>query len=136
MGRRFKQDDEEETRVDISPLIDCVFILLIFFIVTTTFVDERGVGLEKSQPGGNSSASDNEPVVLMLPGGNQVLFQGRDIGLGGIRAIVRSRLRDDETPVTIQAGSEVPVSFLTRVRDEVNLAGAPLVQYAVYKGGR
>lgn len=136
MGRfsRLSQDEDDETKVDISPLIDCVFILLIFFIVTTTFVEEKGVALEKSEPSSSSSPSESEAVVLVLAGGKQVLFEGRDIGLGGVRTLVRSRIHDEETPVTIQSGESVPVSFLTRVRDEVSLAGASIIHYAVYRG--
>ena len=50
MGRfRDNTDSGEETLIDMSPLIDCVFILLIFFIVTTTFVEETGVEVDKPQ---------------------------------------------------------------------------------------
>ena len=50
MGRfRDSDDDASETGIDMSPLIDCVFILLIFFIVTTVFVEETGVEVDKPQ---------------------------------------------------------------------------------------
>ncbi|MAW39433.1 MAG: biopolymer transporter ExbD, partial [Kiritimatiellaceae bacterium] len=50
MGRfRNRGEDDTDAGVDISPLIDCVFILLIFFIVTTTFVEETGVEVDKPQ---------------------------------------------------------------------------------------
>ena len=47
MARRSILEDEEPIGIDLSPMIDCVFILLIFFIVTTTFVDETGIEVDR-----------------------------------------------------------------------------------------
>ena len=60
---RSRSSDNDESGIDISPLIDCVFILLIFFIVTTTFVDETGVEVDKPQA---ASAVQLEKTSILL----------------------------------------------------------------------
>ena len=57
-------DDDDETGIDISPLIDCIFILLIFFIVTTTFVEEDG--LEVSKPDAAAALPSDESTSVVF----------------------------------------------------------------------
>ena len=87
MGR-FRRAAAEETTdagIDMSPLMDCVFILLIFFIVTTTFVEETGIEVDKPQPA-STAKSDGESLILEITESNQVLAGGKEIGLGGVGA--------------------------------------------------
>lgn len=140
MGRfsKFSRESEDETKVDISPLIDCVFILLIFFIVTTTFVEEKGIASEKAQPSdAPSDASESDAVTIVLPGKKQVLLNGDVVTVGEVRKRVRNAVKKNpETPITIKAVDGVPLSFMTRIRDEVNLGGGKMVSYDIEKGGR
>ncbi len=113
-------DDE----INISPLIDMVFILLIFFIVTTVFVEETGVEVDKPQA---ASAIDLEKnsILIAITDAKAVVFGGREIGVGGVRSVVRRQLQDNKTmPVIIQADQAVPTGLLARVIDESKLAGA------------
>ena len=116
--------DAGETAIDMSPLMDCVFILLIFFIVTTTFVEETGIEVDKPQPA-STAKSDGESLILEITESNQVLAGGKEIGLGGVGAEVRRQLAvDDEAPVVIQAHKKTKTGMLVRVVDAAKLAGA------------
>ena len=57
-GRSLGDEADDEVHIDLSPMIDCIFILLIFFIVTTVFVDETGVKVNKPDSGGVASNQD------------------------------------------------------------------------------
>jgi len=130
MGRfRDTTPDDGEDTIDISPLIDCVFILLIFFIVTTTFVEESGVGLDKPQAAPPvRMEQENISVVLALTDKGEILHEGRVVGMSGIRPLVKDALRqDDEAPVVVQAAPEAQTGMLMRVVDEAKLAGASKV---------
>mgnify|MGYP000713336318 CR=1 FL=1 len=69
--------------IDLAPMIDCVFILLIFFIVTTVFVEEAGVEVDKPQAAAASSG-ESESVVLEITDKGEVLYDGRALGVGGL----------------------------------------------------
>ena len=125
MGR-FRQstsDDNSETGIDISPLMDCVFILLIFFIVTTTFVEETGVEVDKPQAA-SSVQLEKTSILLALTDKGQVVYGGREIGFGGIQPLVKRMLQKEDVPVIIQADSAAQSGLLVRVIDEAKLAGA------------
>jgi biopolymer transport protein ExbD len=127
--RRAAAADAGETGIDISPLMDCVFILLIFFIVTTTFVEETGIEVDKPQAGG-PSLSEKTTIVIALTENGHVLHKGREIGLGGVRPLVERALREEEVPVVIQADAAATSGLLMRVVDEAKLAGSPRVSVA------
>jgi len=134
MGR-FRQmtaDDDGQTGIDISPLIDCVFILLIFFIVTTTFVEETGVEVDKPQAA-SSVRLEKTSILIALTGKGEVVYGGREIGISGVQPLVKRMLQKEEVPVVVQADSVAQSGLLVRVIDEAKLAGAVKVSIATSK---
>jgi biopolymer transport protein ExbD len=124
MGR-FSQrtsDDSSENGIDISPLMDCVFILLIFFIVTTTFVEETGVEVDKPQAA-SSVQLEKTSVLIALTEKGEVVYGGREIGFSGIQPLVKRMIQKEDVPVIIQADAAAPSGMLVRVIDEAELAG-------------
>ena len=72
MGRfREELDADEEGGIDMSPLIDCVFILLIFFIVTTVFVEETGIDVDKPQAASAAQLEKNSNIAFRVCTSNQ-----------------------------------------------------------------
>jgi biopolymer transport protein ExbD len=124
--------DDGSQGIDISPLIDCVFILLIFFIVTTVFVEETGIEVDKPQA---ASAIDLErnSVLIALTRKGEVIYGGREIGVAGVQPLVKRMNQKEQTPVIIQADREVPAGLFVRVIDEAKLAGATKVSVATRK---
>jgi biopolymer transport protein ExbD len=130
--REMTAEDQGENGIDISPLIDCVFILLIFFIVTTTFVEETGVEVEK--PTAASSVQlEKTSILLALTEKGEVVYGGREIGISGVRQLVKRMLQKEDVPVIIQADAGAPSGLLVRVIDEANLGGATKVSLASRK---
>jgi biopolymer transport protein ExbD len=121
--RHFDSRDEGSDEINISPLIDMVFILLIFFIVTTVFVEETGVDVNKPQA---ASAQDLEKnsILIAITENRKVIYGGREIGPAGVRATVRRLTQREQMPVIVQADRTVPTELLVRVIDEAKLAGA------------
>lgn len=110
--------------INISPLIDMVFILLIFFIVTTVFVEETGVEVTKPQAASQTQLEKNS-ILIAITSNNNVVYGGREIGVNGVRGMVQRLLQDNSSmPVIIQADENVPTRILVRVIDEAKLAGA------------
>ncbi|MGE4490456.1 MAG: ExbD/TolR family protein [Kiritimatiellales bacterium] len=130
--RNIGSDEGSDAGVDISPLIDCVFILLIFFIVTTTFVEETGVEVDKPQAASSVQLEKNS-ILLALTEKGEVVYGGREIGISGVQPLVKRMLQKEDIPVIIQADAAAQSGLLVRVIDEAKLAGAVKVSLASRK---
>ena len=130
--REIQADDSNDAGIDISPLIDCVFILLIFFIVTTTFVEETGVEVDKPQAA-SSVQLEKTSILIALTDKGEVVYGGKEIGIAGVQPLVKRELRKEEVPVIIQADAASQSGVLVRVIDEAKLAGAKKVSLATRK---
>lgn len=116
---------EQESRpaIDLSPLIDMVFILLIFFIVTTVFIKETGVKVEKPVAV-TAQKLENELILLAITSSGEVIYDHSNIGVSGVRSTVSALLMVQDRPVVIQADRKVTTDLLVRVMDEAKLGGA------------
>ncbi|HEY1172111.1 MAG TPA: biopolymer transporter ExbD [Verrucomicrobiae bacterium] len=131
--RRNLSDTEELSEINISPLIDMVFILLIFFIVTTVFVEETGVDVDKPQAASAQQLEKNS-ILIAITSKNQIVYGGREIGIAGVRPLVSRLTTRDDMPVIIQADVASQAGMLVRVIDECKLGGAKNVSLASAKG--
>ena len=130
--RRSRRQSHLETpsSIDIAPLIDVVFLLLIFFIVTTVFVRETGV--EISKPRAASSEDLNKQAILIaVTSEGRVWYGGREIGADGVRPVVAALLEETpDTPVIIRADANASTEATVRVIDGAKLAGEASVSLA------
>jgi biopolymer transport protein ExbD len=128
MGRRRRQP--EEAGVDISPLIDMVFILLIFFMVTTTFVKDAQVELDRPSAASATPAS-TKAIRVTLDRRGEVYVSGRSVRPWMLQSTVRELLRGaSERPVLVITDAAVKAQKLLSVIDECRLAGAKDVAVA------
>jgi biopolymer transport protein ExbD len=132
--RRAITETEEVTDINISPLIDMVFILLIFFIVTTTFVEETGVEVDKPSAA-SATALDKNSILLAVTAKGQVVYGGEEIGVGGVRPLVKRLVEQQPMPVIIQVDRTAEADVLLRVIDESKLGGARNVSLAARQAG-
>lgn len=135
MGR-FREAVKEEAGeggIDISPLLDCVFILLIFFIVTTTFVEETGVEVDRPQASSGVRLEKNSILIAVTAKG-EVVYAGREIGVSGVQPLVKRLIRKEQIPVIIQADAAAHSGVLVRVIEEAKLAEAAKVSIATRRG--
>ncbi len=133
MARFGNTPEEEDAAIDISPLIDCIFILLIFFIVTTTFVEETGVEVDKPQA---ASAADLEKqsIMIAVTADGNIVYGGKGIGVSGVQPLVRRFVeKEADTPVIVQADEKAPSGLMVKVIDEAKLGGALKVSIATQK---
>jgi len=117
---------EERTDINISPMIDMVFILLIFFIVTTVFVEEEGLTVDKPtpQPPDTQQEKKDEPVMLKVTTSNQVLFEGNIVTLNRVETIVRNALAQADVPVIMQVERGALAGIMIQVMDRAKIGGA------------
>ncbi len=114
---------------DLTSMLDVVFILLIFFVVTATFVNELGVDLPQTPPPSTADASSEPPVRVLLEAGGAVRVDARLVTGAGVRPLlerVRAERPDAALVILAEAGSSTGV--LTGVLDAARLAGIGNVQ--------
>ena len=128
MRRNRSNYQVEQTEINVSPLIDMVFILLIFFIVATSFVNE--VGISSSYKDSSSpSESPQTPLLFRLPGAGQVLTDGYSIGLEGVAPKVKNLSIFESPSVIIEVSKGAKAGLATQVMDQALLAGAKAVKF-------
>ncbi|MGJ8677383.1 MAG: ExbD/TolR family protein [Akkermansiaceae bacterium] len=132
--RRNTDAETDEAQIDISPLIDIVFILVIFFIVTTVFNKEVGVDVSKPPQVASARALDSSSVMLALTENEQVYYGGRNIGFDGIESVVLGvQDHGDPVPVILLCDRNSNAEGITKVINAATLAGAKSVSIATQK---
>lgn len=130
---RFRQKSQNVETVDVSPLIDMVFILLIFFMVTTTFV--KDMNLEINRPSAASASLASTKVLrVYIDSSAEVYIDNQPVKLWAIQSKLRDLLRTStEKSVLIITDSDIAVNVLIDVVDEVRMSGAKDVAVSTTK---
>lgn len=123
----------EEDGIDITPMLDVVFIMLIFFIVTASFVKESGI--EVNRPDANtSSAKPSASILIAINELGEIWINKRKIDEGQVRAnIERLHAENPQGTVVVQADEEARTKVLVAVMDAAREAGVNDVSLATEK---
>jgi len=129
MRRNLASEDRDEVEINLSPMIDMIFILLIFFIVTTVFVEETGV--EVNKPDAASAVQlENNSILIAVTKDNKVIYGGREIGISGVGPIVKRLTLQEDLPVIIQTDENANHGIFAKVYGEAKLAGAKSINFS------
>lgn len=122
---RFRQKSEQGVEsVDVSPLIDMVFILLIFFMVTTTFVKDMKLDLNRPSAASASLAS-SKVIRVYIDNAGEVYIDNQPVKVWALQSKLKDMLRTStEKSVLIITDTDIPVNNLIDVVDECRLSGA------------
>ena len=128
--RRRNRRKSEEQGLDLTPMMDIVFIMLIFFIVTTSFVKETGVDVNR--PNAETAERDEKGNILVaITQNNEIWIDKRIIDLKAVRAnIERLKIEYPEGSVIIQADKEARSGLLVETMDQIRLAGVQNISIA------
>ena len=129
---RFRRVGSDGAEINMAPLIDMIFILLIFFLVTTSFVRETGIEVRKPAAA-TAEALEKESILIGIDGNGKIHMENREVGLLSVRALVKEALRRRDMPVIIIADRETRTRVLVDVIDECKLAGARKISLASEK---
>ncbi|SDM57063.1 outer membrane transport energization protein ExbD [Franzmannia pantelleriensis] len=131
--RRMTADSGEASEVNLTPMLDVVFIMLIFFIVTTSFIRESGVEIERPESSSATPQPEAQVMVAITPEG-AVWVDGQAIDLHRVGEAVAALVSDDGS-VVIQADRQAATGILIEVMDSIRSTGVEQVAVAASRSG-
>lgn len=121
--RRHNARAEEEQSIDLTPMLDVVFIMLIFFIVTASFIKETGVEVDRPDAV-TAEAKPNAAILIAVNSNSEIWVDKRRIDVRAVRSNVeRLRAENPEGAVVIQADVKALAEVIIEVMDAVRDAG-------------
>ena len=118
-----RQTAEEEAQIDLTPMLDVVFIMLIFFIVTASFIKEAGVEVTRPEAS-TSNPKENVNILIAVTANDEVWMDGRRIDIRAVRANVeRLHAENPKGAVVIQADNSSTTKTVVAVLDASREAG-------------
>ena len=121
----------EEEEIDLTPMLDVVFIMLIFFIVTATFVKENGLDVNSPDKNNTPQDADKKSIVVQISSRDRITLRGRDSDFRAVRAnIERLHAENPEAPVVVQPHPESTTETMIHVMDSARQAGVYNVSIA------
>ncbi|MDT0583147.1 MULTISPECIES: biopolymer transporter ExbD [Alteromonadaceae] len=122
--------EEEEATIDMTPMLDVVFIMLIFFIVTASFVKESGIDVNRPDAP-TAVKKDRANILIAINDKNEIWIDKRKIDVRAVQANVeRMHAENPQGSVVIQADRKSTTETLIKVMDASRAAGVPDVSIA------
>ena len=131
MRKRYRPEDE--TEINITPMLDIVFIMLIFFIVTTSFVRESGLDISRPQQAEQEviQEEDDLPIIVRIDHTSMITINQRRVEADAVRAnLERERAQNPRSPMIVAAHPDSETNSLIRVLDAANIVGITNISVA------
>lgn len=123
MSGKIKFDDEPIVDINITPLVDIVFVLLIIFMVTAQFIVGRGINLELPTANSSEVIKSNNISINILKD-SSYMFDGKHLPLTELQKQIDTKFKDKkQLSVTISADKSVPYNSLVELMDTLRLIG-------------
>ncbi|RXJ57657.1 ExbD/TolR family protein [Candidatus Marinarcus aquaticus] len=132
--RRFSHKQaKEETEINLTPMLDVVFIMLIFFIVTTSFVKEAGVSVNR--PSAKTSEQKAEANILIaIKNNDEIWIDKRMVDIRAVRSnIERLKASNMNNSVVVQSDKDARTGTLVKVMDQIRMAGITNISVSTLK---
>ena len=121
--RKRRSENNEDTEINITPMLDIVFIMLIFFIVTTSFVKETGIS-PKKPIAETAEAKPRANILIGVDLDGRIWINNRQIQINQVRQLIEDAVNETpESSVVLIADQESPTGVLIDVMDQVRLGG-------------
>ncbi len=133
MARKQRFREDEDAAIDMTPMLDIVFIMLIFFIVTTSFVKEAGIEVLKPKASNSKSNKSGNIFIAIRPNG-EVWMDKRQVDIERVAANIERMLAEQPTDtVIVQADKEAKHGVVVKVMDAIKASGDLKITIAAEK---
>lgn len=108
----------EKAEVDLTPMLDIVFIMLIFFIITASFNHERGLLINHPHPEGLPPPTENPTIGFQIDGASRLYFEGRHVDIWAAEAIIKQKsVENPKAPVVMAVAEGAHLKTVIRLYD-------------------
>lgn len=132
--RKKKQGSEDKAEIDLTPMLDVVFIMLIFFIVTASFVKEKAIGVNVPEDNEQPPTEENASILVQVDANDEIYIDGRRVDVRSVRSLIAQKHAENpEAPVVVRAHEESSANTYVQVADaarEANVMAVSLVPFA------
>jgi len=130
MRKRNREADADEAQIDLTPMLDVVFIMLIFFIVVASFLKEAGIEVNRPEANNNPPDPDSTSISVTITGDDQIWMENRRIDVRAARAnIARLLASDPEQGFSVKTEPGASAGVLLEVADAAREAGVKQVNW-------
>ena len=131
MRKIAKEQDRDGAEIDLTPMLDVVFIMLIFFIVVASFIKEAGVEVNRPDDNQPENPEDSTSIFVEVASDNQIWMENRRVDIRAVRANIQRLLAEDpEAPVTIKVEKGAEAGIVVDVADAARESGVAAVNWA------
>lgn len=132
--RKRRKRSAQDAEINVTPMLDVVFIMLIFFVLTTSFVKELGLDLDRPSDAPIQEKKKSEVISVQIEAGGHIFVDNRPVDILAVRAnIVSALVNKPDASVVVIADRASDSGFVVQVIDQARLAGAEKVSIAAPK---
>ncbi len=129
IGRHSQRGHFEPTHIDMVPMVDCIMVLVIFLMISSAFVSEPGVEVQKPDVGGTVS-TDQNILLVAISADNRIYFDGQEIRPDQVAAVLKQAAVGRAPAVVIRGDRASDLGIFATVYTEAKRSGIPRVQFA------
>jgi len=133
IGRRRSHGKFEATHIDMVPMVDCIMVLLIFLMISSSFVNDPGVEVERPDVSGVQAASQTA-LLIAIAADNRVFFDGQQVQIDQVATLVKQAAIGRSPVLVIRADRAASHGTFAAVYTEAKRAGIEHVQFATARG--
>lgn len=130
LGRNYTQRHYEGAHIDMTPMVDCVLVLLIFLMVSSAFVDDPGIEVEKPDVGGADVIGEQNSLLIAIAADDRIFFDGQEIRVEQVASLVKVAAIGRDPALIIRADRAASHGTFAAVYSEAKRAGISHVTFA------
>ncbi len=132
MKRKKHTSGDDEAQIDMTPMLDIVFIMLIFFIVTTSFVKEKGLDVNRPEENQSNNNQPSTSLSIRIDANGVITMGGREVDVRRVVANAQTFLANNNTDsAAIQADKDTEHGIVVEVMNQVKIAGIDKISVLV-----
>jgi len=134
IGKNSSHSRFETTHIDMVPMVDCIMVLLIFLMISSSFVSDPGVEVQKPDVSGTTSG-DHTALLIAISVDNRIYFDGQEIRSDQVAAVIKQAVMGRSPSLIIRGDRGSDLGVFAEVYTEAKKSGIQNVQFATTRAG-
>jgi biopolymer transport protein ExbD len=130
LGRSYTQRHYEGAHIDMTPMVDCVLVLLIFLMVSSAFVNDPGIEVQKPDVGGTEVVGEQNALLIAIAADNRIFFDGQEVRIEQVASLLKVAAVGRDPALIIRADRAASHGTFAAIYAEAKRAGIGHVTFA------